>query len=90
MAWDFSTEPEFAKKLDWIREFVREEVEPLEVLFPGCEFLPLNDERRKIVEQLETSDWSQTAAAEALRIPLSTLNQKIKRLNIEIRKRSAG
>src|SRR5579863_7180887 len=46
-------------------------------------------ERRKIIEQLETSDWSQTAAAEALRIPLSTLNQKIKRLNIEVRKRSA-
>jgi DNA-binding NtrC family response regulator len=46
-------------------------------------------ERRKIIEQLEASDWSQTAAAEALRVPLSTLNQKIKRLNIEIRKRSA-
>jgi len=27
---------------------------------------------RRIVEQPETSDWSQTAAAEALRIPLST------------------
>jgi DNA-binding NtrC family response regulator len=46
-------------------------------------------ERRKIIEQLEASDWSQTAAAEALRVPLSTLNQKIKRLSIEIRKRSA-
>jgi DNA-binding NtrC family response regulator len=45
-------------------------------------------ERRKIIEQLEASDWSQTAAAEALRVPLSTLNQKIKRLNIEIRKRN--
>jgi DNA-binding NtrC family response regulator len=45
-------------------------------------------ERRKIMEQLEASDWSQTSAAEALRIPLSTLNQKIKRLNIEIRKRT--
>ena len=45
-------------------------------------------ERRKIIEQLEASDWSQTAAAEALRIPLSTLNQKIKRLNIDVRKRS--
>jgi acyl-CoA dehydrogenase len=53
MAWDFTTEPEFEKKLDWIREFVREEVEPLEVLFPGCEFLPLNDERRKIVDPLK-------------------------------------
>jgi DNA-binding NtrC family response regulator len=45
-------------------------------------------ERRKIIEQLEASDGSQTAAAEALRIPLSTLNQKIKRLNIEIKKKS--
>jgi acyl-CoA dehydrogenase len=53
MAWDFSTEPEFAKKLDWIREFVREEVEPLEVLFPGCEFLPLNEQRRTIVDPLK-------------------------------------
>src|SRR5215831_7713147 len=32
MAWDFSTEPEFDRKLDWMREFVREEVFPLEVL----------------------------------------------------------
>jgi DNA-binding NtrC family response regulator len=45
-------------------------------------------ERRAILEKLEACDWSQTAAAEAFRIPLSTLNQKIKRLNIEIRKRS--
>jgi DNA-binding NtrC family response regulator len=45
-------------------------------------------ERRTIIEKLETSDWSQTAAAEAFRVPLSTLNQKIKRLNIEIRKKS--
>ncbi len=46
-------------------------------------------ERKKIIESLETVNWSQTEAAEALRIPLSTLNQKIKRLNIEIRKRPA-
>ena len=44
-------------------------------------------ERRKIIEQLEASDGSQTAAAEALRIPLSTLNQKIKRLNIDVKRR---
>jgi acyl-CoA dehydrogenase len=31
MAWDFSTEPEFQRKLDWMREFVREEIFPLEV-----------------------------------------------------------
>ena len=32
MAWDFSTEPEFQEKLDWMRDFVREEIWPLEVL----------------------------------------------------------
>ncbi len=53
MAWDFSTEPEFEQKLEWIRQFVRDEVEPLEVLFPGCEFLPLDDERRRIVDPLK-------------------------------------
>src|SRR3954462_3164514 len=29
MAWDFETDPEFQKKLDWIEEFMAEEVEPL-------------------------------------------------------------
>ena len=33
MAWDFSTEPEFQAKLDWIRDFVREEIEPLDLAF---------------------------------------------------------
>ena len=32
MAWDFSTEPEFEAKLDWMRGFVREEIMPLETL----------------------------------------------------------
>ncbi len=44
-------------------------------------------ERRIIMEKLERCNWNQTDAAEQFRIPLSTLNQKIKRLNIEIRKR---
>ena len=34
MAWDFSTEPEFQDQLDWVEEFCREEVEPLELVFP--------------------------------------------------------
>jgi len=44
-------------------------------------------ERRIIMDKLERSNWNQTEAAEQFRIPLSTLNQKIKRLNIEIKKR---
>jgi DNA-binding NtrC family response regulator len=44
-------------------------------------------ERRIIIEMMEKCNWNQTEAAERFRIPLSTLNQKIKRLNIEIKKR---
>jgi DNA-binding NtrC family response regulator len=48
----------------------------------------VNDyERRIIQERLEKSGWSQTEAAESLHVPLSTLNQKIKRLDIKIRKK---
>jgi acyl-CoA dehydrogenase len=36
MAWDFSTEPEFQKKLDWVKEFCEEEIEPLDLVFPGA------------------------------------------------------
>ncbi len=45
-------------------------------------------QRRIIVDKLEHCNWNQTEAAEQFRIPLSTLNQKIKRLNIEIKKRN--
>ncbi|HEX8102716.1 MAG TPA: acyl-CoA dehydrogenase family protein [Solirubrobacteraceae bacterium] len=33
MAWDFSTEPQFEAQLAWMREFVREEIWPLETIF---------------------------------------------------------
>ncbi len=45
-------------------------------------------ERRVISEMLEKCAWNQTEAAERFRVPLSTLNQKIKRLNIEIKRKS--
>jgi DNA-binding NtrC family response regulator len=44
-------------------------------------------ERRVIIEMLERTSWSQTEAADNFRIPLSTLNQKIKRHGIEIKKK---
>ena len=48
----------------------------------------VNDfERRQILERLEQCNWSQTEAAESLHVPLSTLNQKIKRLDIKIRRK---
>ena len=33
MAWDFSTEPEFQAQLDWMRDFVRTEIWPIETVF---------------------------------------------------------
>ena len=46
-------------------------------------------ERRIIADRLERCHGNQTEAAEYFRIPLSTLNQKIKRLSVEVRKRSS-
>ena len=41
-----------------------------------------------VIDALEAFHYSQTEAAEALHIPLSTLNQKIKRLEIPVKKKS--
>ncbi len=53
MAWDFETDPEYQAKLDWADEFVREEVEPLDVMFPGKAFWPPDDTIRKIITPLK-------------------------------------
>jgi len=58
--WSFETDPEFQAKLDWMKDFVRDEIEPLDWVWPGhgaCydtslkearEFIkPLQDEVKK-------------------------------------------
>jgi DNA-binding NtrC family response regulator len=47
-------------------------------------------ERQVILDMLTRCNWSQTEAAERFKIPLSTLNQKIKRLQIDIKRRREG
>ncbi len=50
----------------------------------------VNDyERRIILDALDGARGSQTDAAHVLRVPLSTLNQKIKRLGISVRRNSS-
>jgi acyl-CoA dehydrogenase len=44
--WDFSTDPEFQARLDWMAKFVAEECEPLDRLFPGMG-APYDMENRK-------------------------------------------
>jgi DNA-binding NtrC family response regulator len=47
-------------------------------------------ERRIISDMLERTNWNQTEAAERFQVPLSTLNQKIKRLGIETHRRASA
>jgi acyl-CoA dehydrogenase len=51
--WDFETEPAYQAKLDWADAFVREEVEPLDLLWPDRVFTPLDGELRAIIDPLK-------------------------------------
>lgn len=51
--WNFETDPDYQEKLDWAREFVRTEVEPLDLMFPDLQFVPLDETRRKIIDPLK-------------------------------------
>jgi len=53
MAWDFSTDPEFQEQLDWMDTFVREEVEPLDLLWGDRAFHPLDTALRAVVDPLK-------------------------------------
>jgi DNA-binding NtrC family response regulator len=47
-------------------------------------------EKRMILDMLSRTNWSQTEAADRFKIPLSTLNQKIKRLRIDVKQHRKG
>ncbi|MGO9195922.1 MAG: acyl-CoA dehydrogenase family protein [Acidimicrobiales bacterium] len=49
MAWDFSTEPEFEEQLTWMRDFVRDEIIPLE----GITAALTADQRGRILAPLQ-------------------------------------
>lgn len=51
--WDFETDPDYQKVLDWADEFVREEVEPLDLAFAHQQFVPLDGLRRKAIDPLK-------------------------------------
>ena len=53
MAWDFETEPEFEAKLEWIRQFVADRIEPLDLIYPGRAFHPLDDETGPLVRPMQ-------------------------------------
>jgi acyl-CoA dehydrogenase len=59
MAWDFETEPEYQAQLDWANAFVREEVEPLDLVWPHEQFVPLDGGRRTAIDPLKERVRSQ-------------------------------
>jgi acyl-CoA dehydrogenase len=52
MSWDFETDPEFQKELDWIEAFVKEEVEPLDHVL-GFPYEVENPKRNALVRPLQ-------------------------------------
>lgn len=52
MSWDFETEPEFQKELDWMDQFVREEVEPLDYVL-GSPYDVRDSKRNQLVRPLQ-------------------------------------
>ena len=53
MTWSFETEPDFQEKLDWADAFVREEVEPLDLLWPDLVFTPPDDRLKAVLDPLK-------------------------------------
>jgi acyl-CoA dehydrogenase len=56
MSWDFTVEPEFREQLDWTREFVTEQVYPLDLLWPRDNYLPraqLTERQREVIDPLK-------------------------------------
>ena len=52
---DFRVDPEFQQQLDWMNRFVREEVEPLDLLFPssGAPYDTSNTQARALLKPLQ-------------------------------------
>ena len=53
MTWSFETDPEFQEKLDWADAFVREEVEPLDLLWPDLVFTPPDAKLKAVLDPLK-------------------------------------
>ena len=48
------TEPEFQSKLDWMKMFVQEEIEPLDVLWPHDVYRrPMDPDVEKVIRPLQ-------------------------------------
>jgi acyl-CoA dehydrogenase len=53
MAWDFETDAEYQAQLDWADAFVRDEVEPLDLVVPGQQYVPPDERLRQVIDPLK-------------------------------------
>ncbi|MGF7237840.1 MAG: acyl-CoA dehydrogenase family protein [Frankia sp.] len=53
MSWDFETEPEYQAQLDWADTFVREEIEPLDLVAPDLQFVPPSKALQAVLDPLK-------------------------------------
>jgi len=53
MAWDFTTDPDFQAQLDWMDDFVRQEIEPLDLLFGRMTYHAIEEPLKTIVDGLK-------------------------------------
>jgi acyl-CoA dehydrogenase len=53
--WQFQTDPEFQAQLDWMKDFVKREVEPLDWVWPGhgAPYDVANKESRSAIKPLQ-------------------------------------
>ncbi len=53
MSWDFETEPEYQAQLDWADAFVREEIQPLDLVAPDLQFVPPSKALAQVLDPLK-------------------------------------
>jgi acyl-CoA dehydrogenase len=59
LSWDFSTDPEFERKLEWMRAFVREHIWPLETLMDDLGWEGLQRAVKPLQEQVKAHElWA--------------------------------
>ena len=55
MAWNFETDTDFQEQLDWIDDFVREEIEPLDFIITSKKLAKLS--LRDILLMFRICSW---------------------------------
>ena len=70
MAWDFTTEPEFAELLEWAESFVTDKVYKVDALWPHDNYKPTADltaEQRAVIGPLKAEVRKRGLAKQVLR-----------------------